>query len=80
MSVAHAVVVRLMPRSGSERGISPPRSQVYVFSSLTHADINFIEKGPVRASKKKKKTLERRCQRLWSSIQELEKPSCQWID
>ena len=30
---------------GSEREISPPRSQVFVFSSLTDADVNFFEKG-----------------------------------
>ena len=31
MSVTNAVVVRLMALGGSEREISPPRSQVYVF-------------------------------------------------
>ena len=45
MSVTNAVVVRLVALSGSEREISPPRSQVYVFSSLPDADINFFEKG-----------------------------------
>ena len=45
MSVTNAVVVMLMALSGSERQTCPPRSQVYVFSSLTDADINFFENG-----------------------------------
>ena len=39
MSVTNAVVVRLLALSGSEREISPPRSQVYVFPAY------FFEKG-----------------------------------
>ena len=51
MSVINAVVARLVALSGSESEISPPTSEVYVFSSLTDADINFFERGeygPVR--------------------------------
>ena len=48
------------------------------FSSLTDADINFFEK--VNADASFNKALGRRCQSLWLSIQELEKPSRQWID
>ena len=48
------------------------------FSSLTDADINFFEKA-IRTCASFNKTLRRRCQSLWLSIQELEKQSCQWI-
>ena len=37
--------MRLRARSGSEREISPSKSQVYVFPSLTDADLNFSERG-----------------------------------
>ena len=79
MSVTNAVVVRLMACSVNEREISPLRGQVYVFPSLTDADINFFEKGNSGLVPSFNKTLGRRCQSLWLSIQELEKQSCQWI-
>ena len=48
------------------------------FSSLTDADINYSRRA-IRTCASFNKTLGRRCQSLWLSIQELEKQSCQWI-
>ena len=48
------------------------------FSSLTDADINFFEKGNTDLCELQQ-NIGRRCQSLWLSIQELEKPSCQGI-
>ena len=78
MSVTDAVAVRLVALSGSEREIFPPRSQVYVFPAWQMQTSVSSRRG-IRTYASFKKTLGRRCQSLWLSIQELDKPSCQWI-
>ena len=78
MSVTNDVVGRLLALNGSEREISPRKRPSVRFSRLTDADINFFEKG-IRTYASFNKALGHRCQSLWLSIQELEKPSCPWI-
>ena len=78
MSVTNAAAVRLVARSGSEREISPPRSQVYVFPAR-QMQTSISPRREIRTCASFNKTVGRHCQRLWLSIQELEKQSCQWI-
>ena len=58
------------------RNLTTKKSSVR-FSSLTDADIS--SRRAKRTCASFNKTLGRRCQSLWLSIQELEKQSCQWI-
>ena len=77
--VSHkAVVVRLMACSGNEREISQSRSQVYVLAA-GQMQASISSTRAIRTCASFNKTLGRRCQSLWLSIQELEKQSCQWI-
>ena len=70
MSVTNAAVVRLMACSGNEREISPSWSQLYVFP-VWQIQTWISSRRAIRICASFDKTLGRRCQRLWLSIQEL---------